>query len=195
MTTLNCLNIYAACAQMQKGYKTQRRRVGNLCAVLNITRKNKEIHWNILKANFDSLLSFSRIYCVPYLKSSIRQVSWNIIDFFINTSLVFFSSSKWQSNSHKTGSKSHDTLNRPRRETDKRCPITRCSLTFFAFVKGQNNAPPESQSIKKRNAKGYTAKRVSDGLLQDDVFVCCLCKANKTDKWSPSDKDDDDVNF
>lgn len=80
MTTLNCLNIYAACAQMQKGYKTERRRDANLCAVLN------GIHWNIPKVNFDSLLSFSRIYCVPYLKSSIRQVSWNI-DFFINTSL------------------------------------------------------------------------------------------------------------
>lgn len=194
MTTFNCLNIYAACAQMQKGYRT-------ISAQFSIRRKNKEIHWNILYANFDSLLSFSRIYCVPYLKSSIRQVSWNIIDFFINTSLIFFSSSKWQSNSHKTGSKSHDTLHGPQTSRDRQTLPNHAMLAdVFAFVKGQNKAPPESQSIKKTKCKrlhsqAWRITRVSDGVLQDDVLLCCLCKANKTDKWSPSDKVDDDVNF
>lgn len=170
-------------------------------AQFSIRRKNKEIHWNILYANFDSLLSFSRIYCVPYLKSSIRQVSWNIIDFFINTSLVFFSSSKWQSNSHKTGSKSHDTLHGPQTSRDRQTLPNHAMLADVFCIRQRAKqcstwvTVHKKTKCKRLHSQAWRITRVSDGVLQDDVFVCCLCKANKTDKWSPSDKVDDDVNF
>lgn len=89
---------------------------------------------------------------------------------------------------------------RKRWETAKRCPITRCALTFFCIRQRAKHSSTWVTVHKKQNAKGYTAKRGELLVYLTEsckMTCCCVACAKRVRQTSgrPANKVDDDVYF